>query len=54
MEEISMSTYQKMRDRAWDMAIKDRMVKDNENDKLKFAHAYCEYLLWEKGYRIVD
>ena len=54
MKEISMSTYQEMHDKAWDMAVKDRMVKDNENDKLKFGHAYFEHLLWEEGYRIVD
>jgi len=54
MREISMSTYQKMHNKAWDMAVKDKMVEDNDIDRLKFGHAYFEYLLWEKGYRIVD
>ena len=30
MKEISMSTYQEMRNEAWDMAVKTKMVEDKD------------------------
>ncbi len=54
MKEISMGTFQEMRDEAWDMAVKTKMVEDKDNNWLDFDEAYYEYLLWEKGYTIVD
>ena len=54
MKEISMSTFQEMRDEAWDMAVKTKMVEDKDNNWLDFDEAYYDYLLWEKGYTIVD
>ena len=54
MKEISMSTYQEMRNEAWDMAVKTKMVEDKDENWLDFDEAYYDYLLWEKGYTIVD
>lgn len=50
MKEISMSTFQEMRNEAWDVAVKTNMVEDKDD----FDESYYEYLLWVKGYRIVD
>ena len=54
MKEISMSTYDEMRNEAWDMAVKTKMVEDKDSEWLDFDEAYYEHLLWVKGYRIVD
>ena len=54
MKEISMSTYHEMRNEAWDMAVKTKMVEDKDDNWEDFDEAYYEYLLWEKGYTIVD
>ena len=40
MKEISMSTYQEMRNEAWDMAVKTKMVEDKDNNWLEFDEAY--------------
>lgn len=50
MKEISMSTFQEMRNEAWDTAVKNNMAVDKDD----FDESFYEYLLWEKGYRIVD
>jgi len=54
MKEISMSTYQEMRNEAWDMAVKTKMVEDTNENWEDFDESYYDYLLWEKGYTIVD
>jgi len=54
MKEISMSTYQEMRNEAWDMAVKNNLVEDKDDNWLNFDESYYDYLLWEKGYTIVD
>ena len=54
MKEISMSTYQEMRNEAWDMAVKNNLVEDKDDNWLDFDESYYDYLLWEKGYTIVD
>jgi hypothetical protein len=54
MKEISMSTYQEMRNEAWDMAVKNNLVEDTNENWEDFDESYYDYLLWEKGYTIVD
>tara|TARA_R100000734_G_C3317786_1_gene111224 strand:- start:915 stop:1127 length:213 start_codon:yes stop_codon:yes gene_type:complete len=54
MKEISMSTYQEMRNAEWDMAVKNNLVEDTNDNWENFDESYYEYLLWEKGYTIVD
>jgi len=54
MKEISMSTYQEMRNEAWDMMVKTKMVEDEDGDWLDFDESFYDYLVWEKGYIIVD
>jgi hypothetical protein len=54
MKEISMSTYQEMRNEAWDMMVKTKMVEDEDGDWLDFDESFYDYLVWEKGYTIVD
>ena len=54
MKEISISTYQEMRNEAWDMAVKNNLVEDKDDNWLDFDESYYDYLLWEKGYTIVD
>ena len=54
MKEISMSTYQEMRNAEWDMAVKNNLVEDTNDNWEDFDESYYEYLLWEKGYTIVD
>jgi len=54
MKEISMSTYQEMRNEEWDMAVKNNLVEDTHDNWLNFDESYYDYLLWEKGYTIVD
>ena len=52
MKEISIQEYHKMRNEAWDMMVKTKMVEDKDSEWLDFDDAYYEYLLWEKGYTI--
>ena len=54
MKEISMSTYHEMRNEEWDMAVKNNLVEDTHDNWLDFDESYYDYLLWEKGYTIVD
>ena len=54
MKEISMSTYHEMRNAEWDMAVKNNLVEDTHDNWLDFDESYYDYLLWEKGYTIVD
>jgi len=54
MKEISMSTYQEMRNESWDMAVKNNLVEDTNENWEDFDESYYDYLLWEKGYTIVD
>ena len=51
--EISMSTYQEMRNAEWDVAVKTNLVEDKDSEWLDFDESFYEYLL-EKGYTIVD
>ena len=52
MKEISIQEYHKMRNEAWDMMVKTKMVEDKDSEWLEFDDAYYEYLLWEQGYTI--
>lgn len=52
--EISMSTYQEMRNEAWDVAVKTKMVEDKGSEWSDFDESFYDYLVWEKGYTIVD
>jgi len=65
MKEISMSTYQEMCNEAWDMAVKTKMVEDKDSEwsdnalhlftsREEFDEEFYDYLVWEKGYTIVD
>ena len=54
MKEISMSTYQEMRNAEWDMAVKNNLVEDTNDNWENFDESYYDYLVWEKGYAIVD
>ena len=54
MKEISMSTYQEMRNAEWDMAVKNNLVEDTDSEWLDFDESYYDYLVYEKGYTIVD
>jgi len=54
MKEISMSIYQEMRNEAWDMAVQNNLVEDTNDNWEDFDESYYDYLLWEKGYTIVD
>ena len=54
MKEISMSTYQEMRNAEWDMAVKNNLVEDTDSEWLDFDESFYDYLVWEKGYTIVN
>ena len=54
MKEISIQEYHIMRNEAWDMAVKTKMVEDKDSEWSDFDESFYEYLLWEKGYMIVD
>ena len=49
-----MSTYQEMRNEAWDMMVKTKVVEDKDSEWLDFDESYYDYLVREKGYTIVD
>ena len=52
--EISMTTYQQMLSGAWDTAIKTNMVVDKDSECLDFDEEFYDYLVYYKGYAIVD
>ena len=52
--EISMQEYHEMRNEAWDMAVKTKMVEDKDSEWSDFDEEFYDYLVWEKGYTIVD
>ena len=51
--EISMSTYQEMRNAEWDMAVKTNLVEDKDSEWEDFDESFYEYLLCDLGYTIV-
>jgi hypothetical protein len=54
MKEISIQEYHAMRNAAWDMAVKNNLVEDKDSEWLDFDEYYYDYLVYEKGYAIVD
>ena len=52
--EISMQEYHKMRNEAWDTAVKTNLVEDKDSEWSDFDESFYDYLVWEKGYTIVD
>ena len=63
--EISMQEYHEMCNEAWDMAVKTKMVEDKDSEgsdnalhlftsREEFDEEFYDYLVWEKGYTIVD
>jgi len=52
MKEISIQEYHSMRNEAWDMMVKTKMVEDKDDNWLDFDESYYSYLVRVQGYTI--